>query len=126
MESADEKKKNKGGRPKKAVKRDEQLAVMCNKMERIVIAHNARLVNQTISEFLRSLGLHRKIDMQKKVLPKEVLLLTGTLNHMSANLNQIAKKRNQNDELNALERAKLQDLSGNVKQLTIDIKLYLK
>ena len=126
MESADEKKKNKGSRPKKAVKRDEQLAVMCNKMERIVIAHNARLVNQTISEFLRSLGLHRKIDMQKKVLPKEVLLLTGTLNHMSANLNQIAKKRNQNDELNALERAYLQELSRDLKQLAIDIKLSLR
>ena len=126
MENAGEKKKNKGGRPKKAVKREEQLAVMCNKMERIVIVHNARLVNQTISEFLRNLGLHRKIDMQKKVLPKEVLLLTATLNHLAANLNQIAKKRNQNDELNALQRAELQHLSGNLKQLAIDIKQYLK
>ena len=126
MESADEKKKGKGGRPKKPIKRDEQLAVMCNKMERTVITHNARLVNQTISEFLRNLGLHRKIDIQKKVLPKEVLLLTATLNHIAANLNQIAKKRNQNDELNALERAQLQQLSGDVKQLAIDIKLCLK
>ena len=126
MESADEKKKSKGGRPKKAVKREEQLAVMCNKMERIVIAHNARLVNQTISEFLRNVGLHRKIDMQKKVLPKEVLLFTATLNHAAANLNQIAKKRNQNDELNALERAELQHLANTFKQLARNIKMYLQ
>jgi hypothetical protein len=126
MESAGEKKKNKGGRPKKAVKREEQLAVMCNKLERIVIAHNARLVNQTISEFLRNVGLNRKIDVRKKTLPKEILLLTATLNHLAANLNQFAKKRIQNDELNALERAELQHLSCSIKQLAIDIKLYLK
>ncbi len=126
MESAGEKKKNKGGRPKKAVKRDEQLAVMCSKWERIVIVNHAKEVNQTISEFLRNLGLNGKIDSQKKVLPKEVLLFTATLNHLAANMNQIAKKRNQNDELNALERAELQHLSGNVKQVAIDIKLYLK
>ena len=126
MESAGEKKKNRGGRPKKAVRREEQLAVMCNKMERMIIAHHAKSANQTISEYLRNLGLNRKIDMQKKVLPKEVLLFTATLNHLAANMNQVAKKRNQHDELNALERAELQHLAGNIKQLASDIKTFLK
>jgi hypothetical protein len=45
---------------------------------------------------------------------------------MAANLNQIAKKRNQLDELNALERAQLNQLSLSVKQLTKDIKNYFK
>ena len=126
MESAGEKKKNKGGRPTKAVKRAEQLAVMCTTIERMVIAHRAKTVNLTISEFLRNLGLNSKIDIQKKVLPKEVLLFTATLNHLAANLNQVAKKRNQNDELNAIERAELQHLSSNFKQLAVDIKNYLK
>ena len=92
MESAGEKKKNRGGRPRKEVKRSEQLAVMCSKWERIVIAHRAEQVNQTISEFLRHLGLNSKIDMHKKVLPKEVLLFTATLNHAAANINQVAKR----------------------------------
>ena len=126
MESVSENKKNKGGRPKKAVRRTEQLAVMCNKMERLVIAHHAKSLNQTLSEYLRNLGLHRKIDIQKKVLPREVLLLTATLNHAAANLNQIAKKRNQNDELNPIERAELLHLSNTVKQLASDIKTFLK
>ena len=126
MESAGEKKKNKGGRPKKDVKREAQLAVMCSKWERIVIAHRAKQVNQTISEFLRNLGLYSKIDIRKKALPKEVLLFTATLNHAAANLNQIAKKRNQNDELNALERADLQHLANTFKQLARDIKMYLQ
>ena len=126
MESAGEKKKNKGGRPKKAVRRTEQLAVMCNKMERMVITHHAKLASQSISEFLRNLGLNCKIDSQKKVLPKEVLLFTATLNHLAANVNQIAKKRNQNDELNAFERAELQHLAGGVKKLASEIKIYLQ
>ena len=126
MESAGEKKKNKGGRPKKAVKRQEQLAVMCSSWERAVIARRAEQVNQSISEFLRNLGLNSKIDMHKKVLPKEVLLFTATLNHAAANLNQIAKKRNQNDELNALERADLQFFSTRLKQLAKQIKTYLQ
>ena len=126
MESAGEKKKNKGGRPKKAVRRTEQLAVMCNKMERVVITHYAKLANQSVSEFLRNLGLNVKIDSQKKVLPKEVLLFNATLNHLAANVNQIAKKRNRDDELNAIERAELQRIAGTLKQLPGEIKKYLQ
>ena len=114
--------KNKGGRPKKSVKRDKQLAVMCTVAERFIIAHKAKAVNLCISEYLRNLGVAGKIDMRKKALPLEVLKSIGTLNHLAANLNQIAKKRNSFDELNALERAQLQYLSGQVKQLAKDIK----
>ena len=45
---------------------------------------------------------------------------------MAANLNQLAKKRNGIDELNALERADLYVLMGQVKQLAIDVKNYLQ
>jgi hypothetical protein len=58
------------------------------------------------------MGLTGKIDRREKALPKEVLELTGTLNHMAANLNQIAKKRNGVEELNALDRATLKVQSG--------------
>ena len=80
----------------------------------------------TVSEFLRNLGLGCKIDRRKIRIPKEILQVTGTLNHMAANLNQIAKKRNQFDQLNALERAHLNQLSQSLKQLTQDIKKHLK
>ncbi len=62
----------------------------------------------------------------QKTLPKEVLFFTATLNHMAANMNQIAHKRNCNDELNAIERAELNVLSQQVKQLVNDIKSYLQ
>ncbi|MBI1342127.1 MAG: mobilization protein [Terrimonas sp.] len=119
-------KKNKGGRPKKAVKRDQQLAVMCTMLERKLIETKARSFNVSLSEFLRNLALEGQIDRKIKMIPKEVLLFTATLNHLAANMNQVAKKRNQHDELNAIERAGLMVMSTEIKKLADDIKTYLK
>jgi hypothetical protein len=111
-----------GGRPRKAVKKDQLLGVKCSLIERRVIEAKAKSVNLTVSEYLRQMGLTGKIDRQEKALPKEVLQLTGILNHLAANMNQIAKKRNTNEELNALERATLQRDGACLKQLAKDIK----
>lgn len=118
--------RNKGGRPLKAIKRNKLLGVKCTSLERLLIKANAKYSRLTVSEFLRELGTNGKIDRPKMIVPKEILQFTGTLNHMAANLNQIAKKRNQLDELNVLERAQLNQLSISVKQLTKDIKNHLK
>lgn len=118
--------KNKGGRPTKLIKRNKLLGVKCSILEKKTIQVKAKYASLTVSEFLRNLGLSCKVDRPKMLLPKEILQFTGTLNHLAANLNQIAKKRNQLDELNALERAHLQQLSNMVKQLALDIKNHLK
>ena len=117
---------NKGGRPKKGNKRSQQLAVMCTTAERKIIEDKAKVSSSSISQFLRELALEGQVDRKIKVLPKEVLLLTATLNHLAANMNQVAKKRNQNDELNAIERAGLIVLSNEIKKLAEDIKYFLK
>ncbi len=118
--------RNKGGRPKKAVRKDQLLGVKCSLVERKAIEVRAKSVNLSVSEYLRKMGLTGKIDRREKAFPKEVLLLTGTLNHLAANLNQIAHKRNRQEELNAVERAVLQDDAATVRQLAKDIKSYLK
>ena len=118
--------RNKGGRPTKEIKRNKLLGVKCNSLEKFLIKVNAKNSGLTVSEYLRELGMNGKIGMPKIIVPKEILQITGTLNHMAANLNQIAKKRNQLDELNALERAQLNQLSLSVKQLTKDIKNHFK
>ena len=56
----------------------------------------------------------------------DVLQFAGTLNHIAANLNQIAKKRNSFDELSVLERARLNQQSTSLQQLVTDIKGYLQ
>ncbi|MEP7232106.1 MAG: mobilization protein [Ginsengibacter sp.] len=118
--------RKKGGRPKKEICRDQQLAVMCTVAERKIIEEKAKAASISKSEFLRSIGLKGHADRRIKVLPKEILLFTATLNHLAANINQVAKKRNSFDELNAIERAELNQLSEQVKQLAKDIKNYLQ
>lgn len=126
MNSEVKKTKHAGGRPKKPVKRDQQLAVMCNRIERTIIELKAKRTNVSVSEFLRTLAMKGQVDRREKSLPKEVLLFTATLNHLAANINQVAKRRNRGDDLNALERAELQVLSGQIKQLAQNIKSYLQ
>ena len=118
--------KKKGGRPKKAVKKNQLLAVKCSLYERRAIEARAKSANLSISEYLRQISMTGKIDRHEKALPKEVLELTGTLNHMAANLNQIAKKRNGVEELNALERATLKVQSGELKGIAAQIKTFLQ
>lgn len=118
--------RNKGGRPKKAIKRDQLMAIKCTLYERKVIEARAKSANLSVSEYLREIGLTGKIDRRNKALPKEVLNFTAMLNHMAANLNQIAKKRNGIDELSPLERAELKVQSGQVKEVAVQIKSYLQ
>ena len=118
--------KNKGGRPKKTIKKECRVSVRCSLIQRKAIQAKAKSVNYSVSEFLLKMGLTGKIDRQEKVLPKEILQLTGTLNHLAANLNQIAKKRNGIEPLTAFDRADLQVQSGTLKQLSASIKNFLK
>ena len=119
-------KKKKGGQPKKAIKKDQLLPVKCDKEERKKIEERARMVGFSVSRYMREIAINGHIDRREIIFPREVLQLMGKLNHSAAYLNQIAKKRNRIDELNALERATLQIQSRDLKQLAEDIKNYLK
>jgi len=119
-------KNNKGGRPPKEVKRLRTLSVKCSFFEGVQIENKAKQVCLSVSEYLREMGLNGAVKFRVKTLNREVLLLTGTLNHIAANLNQIAKKRNSFDELSVLERARLNQQSAILQQLVRDIKAYLQ
>jgi len=117
--------RNKGGRPRKTIKQKEVIPVKCSLIEKIMLKQKAKAIGVPLSEYLRQGGLNGQAVSKTKAFPKEILLFTATLNHLAANLNQVAKKRNGIDELNALERADLNVLSVQVKQLAIDIKKLL-
>jgi hypothetical protein len=118
--------KRKAGRPKKEVKCDQIISLGCTLAEKKFIEIQARDSQLTVSAYLRSSALGAKVIRPSQVIPKEVLNLTAALYQLAATLNQIARKRNTNDELNALERASLQHLSEQVKRVAHDIKTYLK
>lgn len=91
MEQVERKYNRKGGRPRKAIKRDQKITVACSLMERKTIENKDKNSSLTNSEYLRQMGLTGKIVSRLKVLPIEVLQLTAALNHIGANLNQVAQ-----------------------------------
>lgn len=124
MEAKEKPEKNKGGRPPAKEKKDQLLSVKCSVNERKEIEGKAGAANLSVSEYMREMALSGKIQSKIKVFPKEVLQLTGTLNHLAANLNQIAKKRNGIEELSQMEREQLYQHSVDMKQLAALIKSY--
>ena len=114
--------KNKGGRPKKSVKRSYRLRVACTALELKIIEVKAKQVQLTISEFLREAALSSQIVTREKTLPAAVLDFNGTLNHLAANINSLAYKNNSAQTFNVFERAELKQLAVQVKELAQDIK----
>lgn len=116
--------KNKGGRPKKAIVRNLSVHVSCNLLERKTIELKAKSARLTVSEYLRAVAITSHIDITQKTLPKEVLLLAGTLNHVAANLNQFVKLNNQGYNFNAMERAECKVLIQTIEKVVTEIRGY--
>jgi hypothetical protein len=126
MEQKDQQTRNKGGRPKKAVKKDQLLPVKCSSYEKRIIKGRAKNANLSVSEYIREIALTGKIDRREKALPKEVLQLMGTMNHTAANLNQIAKTLNKRDPFTIILGIQLQEQISELKQITATIKMYFQ
>ena len=125
MEQQDKAFQNKGGRPVKTVKKNKTMTFKCSGYDRIIIQAKAKKTRKTVSEYLREIAVAGKIETIEKQIPREVLDLTGTLNHLAANLNQIAKKRNSvTEDLSAMDRLALKWQSDELKNLAIKIKTF--
>jgi hypothetical protein len=99
------------------------LGVKCTLIERKVIEYKAKAINLTVSEYLRGLAIDGQTMTHKpRALPKEVLLFTATLNHLAANVNQVAYHCNRGDDLTALKRAEMFELIDQIKELAKAIK----
>jgi hypothetical protein len=126
MESSEKISGNKGGRPVKAVKKSRTLTFKCSAYERLIIQAKAKKAKSTTSEYLREIALTGKVEIKEKLFPKEILELTGTLNHLAANLNQIARKRNiGTDDLTTMERLALKWQSDELKGLAVKMKNFI-
>ncbi len=110
-------KRNKGGRPKKAIKQKHFSGIKCTLIEKTYLKRKAKMAGLSLSEFIREAALKGQAVSQVKLIPKEILQFTATLNHMAANINQLAKKSNQNYFLGEVEKAALRTLPEEVKQL---------
>lgn len=119
-------KRNKGGRPKKAIKQNYFIGIKCSLIEKTYLKRKAKTAGLSLSEFIREAALKGQAVSQVKLIPQEILQFTATLNHLAANINQLAKKSNQNYFLDEAEKALLRMLPEEVKQLATSIKNYMK
>lgn len=119
---AGKKSRNKGGRPRAMQKRDQQLAVMCTREERNLIEQKAGASNLPVSAWLRTVALQGQTSSPKRIIPREILLFSATLNHTAANINQLTKKHNQYQLFSDAEITRLYQLIAELKQLAAGIK----
>jgi hypothetical protein len=117
---------SKGGRPSLKIKKDQQLSTQVNLLDRKIIEKKAMMCNLTVSEYLREHALEGKINVNIKTLPKEVLQLTGTLNHNAANINQIAFQLNSKNLLSKSDFIKLEGLIDEIVELVKTIRKEFK
>ena len=118
--------RKKSGRPKVSQKKNVNVTVSCNIIEKKLIQDCARKVNTSVSVYLRELGLKGAVRIKLKTLPKEVLQFTGTLYHIAATLSPIARKRNSAEDLNVIDRALINQEMRAIQQVVEEIKAYLK
>jgi len=124
MEQKDTVKKNKGGRPIKAIKKAQVLHVKCSSVEKTIIKGKARSVNISVSQYMREIALTGKIDSKAKALPKEILKGFALLHNAASNINQIAKKLNSTGDLTPFLNDQLQFHLGELEKIEEKINSY--
>ncbi len=108
--------KNRGGRPKKVVKRSYVIKVKCTILEKKLIERKAKEGGFALSVYMRMVGLNGTIVMRKTVLTREFLEYKATLYHTASNLNQIARKINATGDITEGEKEVLLTLQTEIKE----------
>jgi len=78
-----------------------------------------------MSAYLRRVAVQGSTSKDRS-LPSEVLAFQGQLAHLCGQLEVIARKRLNGDELNALERAELKEVMRSMAELYKELKNHLK
>ncbi|HWK07794.1 MAG TPA: hypothetical protein VNS58_29380 [Puia sp.] len=106
-------------------RKNNKISCWCTATEKKYIGIRARNAGFSASEYLRELGLKDYLK-RPKTLPPEVLAFNAQLHQLSAALHLIARKRLDEEDLNALDRAGLQHLRKQLNELINNIKTNLQ
>lgn len=104
-------------------KKAQKISVWCTSTEKRYIEVRAREAKLSASEYLREMGLRENLKRPKTLSP-EVLSFNGRILHLAGLLQPLSRRRLDGDELNALERATLQQLTRELQSLITQIKNY--
>jgi hypothetical protein len=110
----------KKGRPKKDLKMDVLLHLKCSSIQAEEIRRKATLYHLPISVYLRECALKNKVQIRS--LPTEVLAFQTRNNQICALLNQLAFKKNRNEQLTAIERAEISSVVEELHQMVQTIR----
>lgn len=111
------------GRPEKSDKKDRILALKCSSADEMIIRKNAALYKLPVSVYIRDIAVQHRV--QVKTLPQEVLVFQTRINQTCSLLNQLARKKNKNEQLSAIDRAQLSDLVDELLSIVKTIKPYI-
>jgi len=103
---------NKGGRPQKEVKREEEIKIRCTGLEKKVIQQSAKAANMQTAEYVRATALHQKISYK---LTDDEIEIYKMLVHYRTNFSRIG---------NLLREQK--SIQEEVKELVNAIDTHLK
>lgn len=96
----------------------------CTLVEKAYIRSCAKKAHKSVSAYVRD-GAVEGFMHKDKSLPAEVLAFEGQLAQVCGDLEVIARKRLDGDELNALERAQLSETRKSLQSIFDQIKIYL-
>jgi hypothetical protein len=100
------------------------LHCFCTAIEQKYILSRARQSGLSLSAYMRRIALQGFID-KDKALPSEVLTFLGQLQHMSVQLEVISRKRLDDEDLNAIDRAEPAAVKATVEGLVEQIRNFL-
>ena len=104
--------------------REKQVTVRCSQVELVYIKACAKKTGKALSVYVREVAL-QGFTSRDTSLPPEVLTFQGHLAQVCGLLEVIARKRLDGDELNALERAQLKEVSQSLQKFIEHIKQHV-
>jgi hypothetical protein len=114
---------NRKGRLDKIIKMDTILNLKCSADQAIEIRRKSALYNLPLSVYLRQCALLHKPNI--RTLPNDVIVLQTRIHQACSLLNQLARKKNKNEQLTAIERAELSSIRDELHEIVSIIKNYI-
>ncbi|MDP1973966.1 hypothetical protein [Sediminibacterium sp.] len=112
----------KAGRPRKQMKKDQRLTLVCTKTERVFISKWAKERGLTVSEYLRVMAFTREEDI-KPEFSREARPLLVQLNYLLGNLKEMLEKE-QGMPFTALKLAGIKSILQQVSNLQTTLMPY--
>ena len=113
----------KAGRPRKQIKKDQRLTLVCTETERLFISKWAKEERLTVSDYLRVMAFTRNEDNIKPEFSREARPLLVQLNYLIGNLKEMLEKE-QGAPFTALKLAGIKSILHQISLLQTSLMPY--